>query len=85
MSAAYKIPNLEIAKSNYVLFPNNFGYDLKSLRLSDPFRNNGLGRAYSSDLLVQNIAVSNGYKIPERESLPYMGTPEALTNKTSIN
>jgi hypothetical protein len=45
-----------------------------------------LGRnlAYDATSIIRDIGLRNGYKIPERISLPYLGSPEQQSNKTSI-
>jgi len=39
---------------------------------------------YNFTEMIQEQAKMNGYRIPELISLPYQGSPEALTNKTSL-
>lgn len=73
---AYKLPNIEMPSR---------GYSFDNMRLPDPFRRVSFGRAYDSIALVQQTSIANGYVIPQRESLPYLGSPERLSNRTNLN
>lgn len=53
--------------------------------LPNVFKNAFSRKPYCSTAMIQEEAEINGYKLPPRESLPYLGSAEDQTNKTKLD